>query len=64
MNGLNENVIAIAIVVLAISLAYFGLDDGSFIKSVVSAYLGFLTAKRIESNRQLKSWNGKERRKS
>ena len=59
---MNENVIAISIVAMAIVLAYLGLDDGSFIKSVVSAYLGFLMAKRLESNRRTESWSGKERR--
>ena len=60
---MNENVIAISIVVLAGILAFSGLDDGSYIKSVVSAYLGFLTAKRLEKNRRSQSWNGRERRK-
>lgn len=60
---MNENLLAISIVVMAIVLTLLGLDDGSFIKSVVSAYLGFLTAKRLEANRKAQSWNGRERRK-
>ena len=60
---MNENLLAISIVVMAVVLTACGLDYGSFIKSVVSAYLGFMTAKRLESNRRTKSWNGNERRR-
>ena len=61
---MNENVIAVSIMALAFILAYFDLDNGDFIKSVVSAYLGFLTAQRLETRKQSKPWNGRERRKS
>lgn len=43
---LNENLVATLITILAIALTYFGLDDGSLIKSVVGAYLGYLIGKR------------------
>ena len=43
---MNENLIAITIAALAVSLAWLGLDDGAIIKSVISAYLGFLLGKR------------------
>lgn len=45
---MNENLIAISIVLASISLAMLGLDDGSLTKMVVSAFLGYLTAKRLE----------------
>lgn len=45
---MNENLIAIAIVVASVLLGYIGLDDGSLTKMVVSAFLGFLTGKRVE----------------
>ena len=44
---MNENVLAMSIVVLACFLTGFGLDDGSLIKSVICAYLGFLAGKRV-----------------
>ncbi len=45
---MNENVIAISIVVLACFVTVLGLDDGSLIKSVIAAYLGYLTGKRTK----------------
>ena len=44
--NVNENLIAVLIVLMAIGLASLGLDDGSLVKTVVSAYLGFLVGKR------------------
>ena len=43
---MNENVMAISIVVMAVFLTACGLDNGDLIKSVVSAFLGYLLGKR------------------
>jgi hypothetical protein len=48
----NENLIAIAIVLASLLAGYLGLDDGDLIKMVVSAFLGFLTGKRVESSKK------------
>jgi hypothetical protein len=47
---LNENVLALSICIMAISLAYIGLDDGNTVKTVISAYLGYLLGKRYRNN--------------
>lgn len=46
---LNENLIATIIATLAIILTILGLDNGDIIKSVISAYLGFLLGQRIRN---------------
>lgn len=43
---LNENLLAVLIVILALALTALGLDNGDLVKSVVAAYLGFLIGKR------------------
>lgn len=45
---LNENLLATLVVLMAVGLAVLGLDDGALVRSVVAAYLGFLTAKGID----------------
>ena len=45
-----ENIIALSITIMAITLAYLGLDDGDLIKTVVGAYLGFLAGKRSKKD--------------
>ena len=43
---MNENLVALSIVVMAVFLTGVGLDNGDLIKSVVSAFLGYLIGKR------------------
>ena len=43
---MNENLIGISIVVMAIFLTACGLDNGDLIKLVVSAFLGYILGKR------------------
>ena len=51
---LNENLIAVLIAALAIVLTILDLDNGDIIKSVISAYLGFLVGQRTRStNRKI-----------
>lgn len=61
---MNENLLAIAIVLMAVILTVLGLDDGDLIKSVVSAYLGFLAARRYDSIKANRPYSGIERRKA
>lgn len=49
---MNENLLATLIVLLAVGASALGLDDGSLIRMVISAYLGFLTAKGIDKVRK------------
>lgn len=51
---LNENLIAILIAALAVILVIFDLDNGDIIKSVISAYLGFLVGQRTRNNTRRK----------
>ena len=46
---LNENLIAVIIAALAVILAILDLDNGDIIKSVISAYLGFLLGQRTRN---------------
>ena len=46
---LNENLIAIIVASLAVVLVVLDLDNGDIIKSVISAYLGFLVGQRTRS---------------
>ena len=46
---LNENLIAVIIATLAVILAILDLDDGDIIKSVITAYLGFLIGQRTRN---------------
>lgn len=48
---MNENLIATLVVLMAISLTAYGLDDGSLVKMVVTAYLGFLFGKKYEQQK-------------
>lgn len=43
---MNENLIAVTVAFMAVGAAYFRWDDGSLIRMVVTAYLGFLLGKR------------------
>ena len=43
---MNENIVAVAIVVMAIFLTACGLDNGDLIKSIVCAFLGYILGKR------------------
>lgn len=45
---INENLIAALSVLGAIGLAALGLDDGTLVRMVVTAFLGFLVGKRVE----------------
>lgn len=51
---LNENLITIIIAALAVVLVVFDLDNGDIIKSVISAYLGFLVGQRTRNNTRRK----------
>ena len=44
---MNENLFAVGTLVVAFLLAYFGLDDASLAKMVVTAYVGYLLGKRM-----------------
>ena len=46
---LNENLVALIIATLAVILAVLDLDNGDIIKSVISAYLGFLLGQRTRN---------------
>jgi len=46
-----ENVVAISITLMAIIVTILGLDDGSLIKTVIGAYLGFLAGKRLKNGK-------------
>jgi len=46
---LNENLIASLIALLAIGLCALGLDDGSLVKMVVAAWLGWLGKSKYDS---------------
>ena len=46
---LNENLVALIIATLAVILVVLDLDNGDIIKSVISAYLGFLVGQRTRS---------------
>jgi len=48
----NENLIAITVVAASLLAGYLGLDDGDLVKMVVSAFLGYLTGKRLESRKK------------
>ncbi len=45
---MNENLIAVSLIVASVVLAWLGFDDGSLAKMVVTAFLGFLIGKRVE----------------
>jgi len=45
---LNENLIAVSLLVASVGLAWLGFDDGSLCKMVVTAFLGFIIGKRVE----------------
>lgn len=44
---MNENLIAVTVAFMAVGAAYFRWDDGSLIRMVVTAYLGFLLGSDI-----------------
>ena len=46
---LNENLVALIIATLAVVLVVLDLDNGDIIKSVITAYLGFLIGQRTRN---------------
>ena len=48
---MNENLIAALSVLGAIGLAALGLDDGSLVRMVVTAFLGFLLGKKVQESK-------------
>ena len=46
---LNENLVALIIATLAVILVVLDLDNGDIIKSVITAYLGFLLGQRTRN---------------
>lgn len=51
---LNENIIAVGILVIPLVLAFLGLDDGDLAKMVVTAFLGWLVGKRTPQQEQVR----------
>jgi len=50
---MNENLIAIAILMASVGLVMLGVDDGSLCKMIVGTYLGFLVGKRVEIKKKV-----------
>lgn len=48
---MNENLIATLVVLMAVALVAFGYDDGSYLRMIISAYLGFLFGKKYEETK-------------
>jgi len=50
----DENLIAIAILVASLGLVGLGVDDGDLCKMICTSYLGFLIGKRVEIKKKEK----------
>lgn len=48
---MNENLIAVAVLLASFGASYLNIDDGSLLKMVVSAYLGLLVGKRLPAKK-------------
>ena len=48
---LNENLVATLITLLAVAMLAFGLDDGSLVKMIVAAWLGWLGKSKYDQNK-------------